>query len=186
MTNGADTRTQGVDISASYRSDLQEWGRIDWRLGANFNNTQLQKNHLGSNGQPLLNRQQQAWITSSTPQSQVSLEATWSLDRWAVLLRETRYGKTVSELDYYTGPNAYSTTEFNRFENSPKYLTDVELRFAATRQLSLALGANNLFDVKPDKLPAESTYLGFNHYDTYASQISFNGAFYYLSAVYDF
>ncbi|WP_437882327.1 TonB-dependent receptor domain-containing protein [Pseudomonas sp. LRF_L74] len=186
MTNGADTRTQGVDLGASYRSDLRQYGRIDWRLNANFNHTQLQKNHLGSNGQPLLNRQQQAWITSSTPQSQVSLEATWSFERWAVQVRETRYGKSVSELDYYTGPNAYSTTEFNRFENSPKYLTDVELRFAATRQLSLALGAQNLFDVKPDKLPAESTYLGFNHYDTYAAPISFNGAFYYLSAVYDF
>ncbi|EIK67668.1 TonB-dependent receptor [Pseudomonas synxantha BG33R] len=116
----------------------------------------------------------------------MSLEASWSRDKWGLTVRETRYSKTISELDYYTGPNAYSTTEFNHFENSPKYLTDIELRYAATRQLSLAVGVNNVFDVKPDKLPAESAYLGFNHYDTYASQISFNGAFYYVNAVYSF
>ncbi|MBN0810177.1 TonB-dependent receptor, partial [Pseudomonas aeruginosa] len=82
--------------------------------------------------------------------------------------------------------HAYSTTVFNRFENSPKYITDVALRYAASRNLTLSAGANNLFDVKPDKLPAESAYLGFNQYDTYASQISFNGAFYYLGAAYTF
>lgn len=186
MTNGADTRTHGLDITATYLTRLDGWGQIDWRLGANFNRTKLLKNHIGSDGRPLLNDQQQAWITSSTPRSQVSLEANWSRDKWGLTVRETRYSKTISELDYYTGPSAYSTTEFNHFENSPKYLTDIELRYAATRQLSLAVGANNVFDVKPDKLPAESAYLGFNHYDTYASQISFNGAFYYVNAVYSF
>ena len=136
--------------------------------------------------QAQLNDQQQAWITSSTPRSQVSLQADWSYRRWGLTLRETRYSKTVSELDYYTGEHAYSTTVFNRFENSPKYITDVALRYAASRNLTLSAGANNLFDVKPDKLPAESAYLGFNQYDTYASQISFNGAFYYLGAAYTF
>ncbi|QVJ06027.1 TonB-dependent receptor [Pseudomonas aeruginosa] len=186
MTNGADTRTHGLDLTASYLTRLGEWGRIDWRLGANVNRTKLVRNHRGRNGQPLLNDQQQAWITSSTPRSQVSLQADWSYRRWGLTLRETRYSKTVSELDYYTGEHAYSTTVFNRFENSPKYITDVALRYAASRNLTLSAGANNLFDVKPDKLPAESAYLGFNQYDTYASQISFNGAFYYLGAAYTF
>ena len=82
MTNGADTRTHGLDLTASYLTRLGEWGRIDWRLGANVNRTKLVRNHRGRNGQPLLNDQQQAWITSSTPRSQVSLQADWSYRRW--------------------------------------------------------------------------------------------------------
>ncbi len=41
MTNGADTRTHGLDLTASYLTRLGEWGRIDWRLGANVNRTKL-------------------------------------------------------------------------------------------------------------------------------------------------
>ncbi len=99
----------------------------------------LVRNHRGRNGQPLLNDQQQAWITSSTPRSQVSLQADWSYRRWGLTLRETRYSKTVSELDYYTGEHAYSTTVFNRFENSPKYITDVALRYAAPSSVASRL-----------------------------------------------
>ncbi|MDI9792900.1 TonB-dependent receptor, partial [Pseudomonas aeruginosa] len=59
MTNGADTRTHGLDLTASYLTRLGEWGQIDWRLGANVNRTKLVRNHRGRNGQPLLNDQQQ-------------------------------------------------------------------------------------------------------------------------------
>ncbi|MCU1785259.1 hypothetical protein NTD80_21165 [Pseudomonas sp. 13B_2.1_Bac1] len=48
-------------------------------------------------------------------------------------------------------------TQLRDCHNSPKYLTDIELRYAATQQLKLAVGVNNVFDVKPDKLPPEST-----------------------------
>lgn len=187
LANGADTRTRGVDITGHYLTELGAYGQIDWELSANFNRTRLEKNHRGSNGEPLLNAQQIAWITSSTPRSQVSLGGTWTLREWDMSLRLTRYGHTTSELDYTEGPDAWSTEKFNHFVNSPKYITDVAARYRATPQLTLTAGVDNLFDVRPDKLPAASTTYGdVLRYDTYASQISFNGAFYYLRAAYQF
>ncbi len=187
LANGADTRTRGVDITGHYLVALGEYGQVDWELSANFNRTTLRKNHRGANGEPLLNAQQVAWITSSTPRSQVSLGGTWSRQDWEVSLRLTRYGRTSSELDYTVGPDAWSTEKFNHFVNDPKYITDIAARYRLSADLTLTAGADNLFDVRPDKLPAQNTTYGdVLRYDTYASQISFNGAFYYLRAAYRF
>lgn len=187
LANGADTLTRGVDITGNYLTSLGAWGEINWEVSANFNRTKLEKNHRGANGDELLNAQQIAWITTSTPRSQVSLGGTWSIDDLDLSLRVTRYGRTTSELDYTVGPNAWSATEFNHFVNSPKYITDIAVRYAVNRQLQLTAGADNLFDVRPDKLPAQNTTYGdVLRYDTYASQIGFNGAFYYLKARYEF
>ncbi|WP_235195760.1 TonB-dependent receptor domain-containing protein [Pseudomonas aeruginosa] len=187
LANGADTRTRGVDITGHYLVALGEYGQVDWELSANFNRTTLRKNHRGANGEPLLNAQQVAWITSSTPRSQVSLGGTWSRQDWEVSLRLTRYGRTSSELDYTVGPDAWSTEKFNHFVNDPKYITDIAARYRLSADLTLTAGADNLFDVRPDKLPAQNTTYGdVLRYDTYASQIGFNGAFYYLRAAYRF
>lgn len=187
LANGADTLTRGVDITGHYLTSLGAYGAIDWEASANFNRTKVEKNHQGANGDVLLNAQQIAWLTSSTPRSQVSLGGTWSLDNLDVSLRLTRYGKTTSELDYTVGPNAWSPTVFNYFVNSPKYITDVAVRYAVNRNLQLSAGADNVLDVRPDKLPAASTTYGdVLRYDTYGSQIGFNGAFYYVKARYQF
>ncbi|HBO9432677.1 TPA: TonB-dependent receptor [Pseudomonas aeruginosa] len=187
LANGADTRTRGVDITGHYLVALGEYGQVDWELSANFNRTTLRKNHRGANGEPLLNAQQVAWIISSTPRSQVSLGGTWSRQDWEVSLRLTRYGRTSSELDYTVGPDAWSTQKFNHFVNDPKYITDIAARYRLSADLTLTAGADNLFDVRPDKLPAQNTTYGdVLRYDTYASQIGFNGAFYYLRAAYRF
>lgn len=186
LTNGADTRTRGVDITAGYKTSLDRAGVIDWDLSANFNRTKLLENKIGPNGRPLLNDQQESFLTSTTPKSRVTVGGTWSYDRLAVSLHETRYGSTSTEQTFYSGPNNSSTTVFNHFVNDPKYLTDIEGRYAVSKNLQISLGANNLFNVKPDKLPAESTYLGVMRYDVYATQIGLNGAFYYLRAGYSF
>ncbi|WP_121411389.1 TonB-dependent receptor, partial [Pseudomonas aeruginosa] len=81
----------------------------------------------------------------------------------------------------------WSTEKFNHFVNDPKYITDIAARYRLSADLTLTAGADNLFDVRPDKLPAQNTTYGdVLRYDTYASQIGFNGAFYYLRAAYRF
>ena len=101
-------------------------------------------------------------------------------------LHETRVGKTTTQATYFSGPNAYSTSVFNKIENSPKFLTDLEVRYSFTPAFMVALGANNLFDVYPNKLPVENRYLGASQYDIYSSQVGVNGGFYYLRATYKF
>jgi iron complex outermembrane receptor protein len=41
FTNGVDTRTRGVEATASYASDFGEMGKVDWSLGVNYNKTDV-------------------------------------------------------------------------------------------------------------------------------------------------
>lgn len=185
FANGVDTRTQGVDVVATYTTNLGA-GRIDWDLGANVNTSSILRTATDTNGRPLLNAQQAGYLTTSTPKNKVIVGGVWSQGPWGVSLHATRYGKTATEATFYSGPNIYSTSVFNHIENAPRTLTDLEVRYAVSKQLQLALGANNLFDVYPSKVPAASRYLGVYQYDTAASQTGFNGGYYYVRASYTF
>ena len=136
-----------------------------------------------TNGNTLLNAQQVGYITSSTPKNKIIVGGTWHRDKWALSLHETRYGTTSGEESYWSGPNAFSTTRFAHFTNAARYVTDVELRYAMTRKFEIAVGANNLFNVSPSKLPSENQFLG-TQYDIVSSPIGINGGFYYLRARY--
>jgi iron complex outermembrane receptor protein len=186
FANGVDTRTRGVDLVAGYPSDLGAAGRIDWDVSANVNDSKVTKVANDRNGRTLLNAQQVGYLTTSTPKNKLIAGGTWSLDSWSVTLHATRYGKTETEATFYSGPNIYSTSVFNHIENRPKTITDLEVRYAATKNLQLAVGANNLFNVYPTETPAASRYLGVYRFDTSASQIAFNGGYYYVRAGYKF
>jgi iron complex outermembrane receptor protein len=186
FANGVDTRTQGVDLVASYPTSLGSAGRIDWDLSANINNSKVTRVGIDGNGKTLLNAQQIGYLTTATPKNKLIVGGAWTLNDWSVSLHATRYGKTATEATFYAGPNIYSTTVFNHIENSPKTVTDLEVRYAVSKKWQLAGGANNLFNVYPSKVPAISRYLGVYQYDTASAQIPFNGGYYYLRASYRF
>jgi iron complex outermembrane receptor protein len=186
FANGVNTRTQGLDLVLGYPSNLGSAGRIDWDLSANINNSKVTKVGIDTNGKTLLNAQQVGYLTTATPKNKLIIGGAWTLDQWSVSLHATRYGKTATEATFYSGPNIYSTSVFNHIENKPKTITDLELRYAVTKNLQIAGGANNLFDVYPTKVPAISRYLGVYQYDTASAQIPFNGGYYYLRASYKF
>jgi iron complex outermembrane receptor protein len=185
FTNGASTRTRGVDLTGTWHTGFGAYGQVDWDLGVNFNTTSVTHVANGTNGQPELNAQQIAWLTTATPKNKIIVGGTWHLDKWGVSLHETRFGATSSEETYIVGPNAFSTTEFLHFTNAARYVTDVEVRYDLTKRFQIAVGANNLFDVYPTRLPYEAQLEGAQ-YDAFASTIGEDGGFYYLRARYTF
>jgi iron complex outermembrane receptor protein len=71
---------------------------------------------------------------------------------------------------------------------SAKWITDLDLTYRATKHVTISVGANNLFDVYPDKNIASRIVNGTatNGYDSAGllpynghSPFGFNGAFYY-------
>jgi iron complex outermembrane receptor protein len=185
FTNGASTRTRGIDLTGTYHTGFGAYGQVDWDMGVNLNTTSVTHVATGANGQPELNAQQIAWLSTSTPKNKIIIGGTWHHDEWGVSLHETRYGSTSSEETYIVGPNAFSTTQFLHFTNAARYLTDIEVRYNVTKKFQIAVGANNLFDVYPSKLPYEAQLEGAQ-YDAFASTIGENGGFYYLRARYQF
>jgi iron complex outermembrane recepter protein len=185
FTNGASTRTRGLDLTGTYHTGFGAYGQVDWDLGVNINTTSVTHIATGANGAPELSAQQVAWLTTGTPKNKIIFGGTWHRDKWGVSLHETRFGATSSEETYIVGPNAFSTTQFIHFNSAARYVTDVEVRYDVTKKFQIAIGANNLFDVYPSKLPYEAQLEGVQ-YDSYASSTGVNGGFYYARARYVF
>ena len=184
FTNAASTRTRGVDLTASYRTELDH-GAIDWDASFNAAYTRITHANTLGNGLSDLSAQSIAYLTTSTPKNRITAGGRWHDGRWDVILHEQRFGETIDELTYFSGPNAFSTTDFLRFTNRPRWITNLEIGFRPIKPLRISIGANNLFDAEPTRIPAIAGYDGSEKYDSDASQIGIDGGFYYVRASFD-
>ncbi|MDP3869381.1 TonB-dependent siderophore receptor [Phenylobacterium sp.] len=146
FANAIDTNTTGVDIVGSYSHQVGDWGRLRYTLGFNWNKTRIadiaaNPAELAGLGLTLFDRQQQGAVTLSTPRTKLLLGAEWSHDRWRVNLRESRYGKFDSINNNPTFDQHYGA----------KWITDLEVGYEVNDRVSVAVGANNIFDVYPDR-----------------------------------
>jgi iron complex outermembrane receptor protein len=82
------------------------------------------------------------------------LSADGRLDRFGLTARTTRYGRVVSPNTAVPIGNPTSLTAYGPDDIflSPKWITDLEFRVSPVKSIEVALGANNLFDVYPDRL----------------------------------
>lgn len=182
FTNGASTRTQGLDIMADYDLKLHRYGSLNLSMALNLNRTRIHHLNTYADGSPILNAQQIGYLTTASPRSKIVLNAYWKLNRWNVNLRQTRYGETVNNVTYQDQAPAalqYSQSQFHRFVNTPAWLTDLEVGFQATKRIHLAVGGNNLFNVRPRRMPAANSYLGTLFYDNNSAGIPMTGGYYY-------
>lgn len=182
FSNGASTRTQGVDINVNYFSDFQEYGTVTWTAGVDLNRSRIHHVSRDTNGNPLLSAQGIGYLTTASPRSKILLDAFWKIDRWDVNLRQTRYGQTTNDLTYQDSAPAalqFSNTTFAEFKNTPRWLTDLEVGYSITRHWHAAIGGNNLFNVRPRRTAMQNAYLGVEYYDLDSAQVPISGGFYY-------
>jgi iron complex outermembrane receptor protein len=160
--NGLDTTTKGVDIIGSYRWDAGGLGH--WALTAAFNHnkTKIDKrlNPLGPlasvPGLVLFGREQGLRFTKGQPKSKIVLSADGDIGDFGVTARTTRYGKALAlEATAPLAPNAADLEALGPDDQwlSAKWITDLEFRYKLLKRIDLAVGANNLFDVYPDRRP---------------------------------
>ena len=158
FTNGVNTKTQGVEATATYASDFDDWGLVNWTAGLNYNNTSIgfiaplpAADANASIGQTaLLSRNATSALTQSTPKFKVVLGGLWNVDAWTVNLRESLYGPTklwVSLDGSGQGANAVQT----HIPTTP--ITDLDIGYKVTDYLKLDIGANNLFSARPGTVP---------------------------------
>jgi len=158
FSNAANTRTQGLELTATYSSDLDQYGHVDWTLGFNYNDNKVTKlfplpaavTNTGFGQTAFLTPSAESALVTGTPKEKVILQAYWTLQKWSVNLRETVYVEA-SELVSFdgsgTGPGAYKETV------PVTGITDLEISYKVTPQLKLSVGADNLFNLYPPKTP---------------------------------
>lgn len=100
FTNGANTRTRGIDVVSTLREDWQSAGRTDFTLGYNRNRTtatHIAANPavLAANGLTLIDHQTLGRATEASPSSKLSLAAEHALGEWTLRVAETRWGSFV-------------------------------------------------------------------------------------------
>lgn len=182
FANVANTRTQGLDLSATYPTDFGRYGHADWDVAINLNRTRLRHQASSSTGAPLLTAQSIAYITTAYPRSKIIFGGTWrsAANKWAVSVHEIRYGETTSQLTYYTGPYSFSSSHYREFPNLPKWTTNASVTYNITPKWSATIGGNNIFAKFPSVVPEGNRYLGVPKYYMSTSQLGMNGGYYYL------
>ncbi len=176
FTNAVDSRTQGVDFTARYTTRFTNGQRLTLTAGFNYNDTVVTyikptpTNVLAlTGGTPIFDRQSTLRYERGTPLDKVVTSAHYVFSpRWSALVREDWYGSVLS-----AGTAAATDQKLGS-----KFLTDVELSFNYNKNLSVAVGANNVFNVYPDKFNAANNTSGLAQYSSF-SPFGFNGGFYY-------
>jgi iron complex outermembrane receptor protein len=174
--NGVDTRTNGLDLVGTYREEMAKFGKIDWTLASDFTRTRITGlSGLATQtlyGTQVFNQVSQDQLTKTTPKSKVILGAEWALGPWRLFGRETRYGS-------FTTP---STVTGGYSNEKPKYISDLELGYTLARNLEVSVGAQNVFNVYPDRTnPKNFSAATFNGAQIYnsASPFGLSGGNYY-------
>ncbi|WP_437883995.1 TonB-dependent receptor plug domain-containing protein [Pseudomonas sp. LRF_L74] len=188
--NGVDSRTDGVDLVSELHSDYGRFGQVRWSALYSYNRTTIRdiKDNgaaalLGSN-YVTFGHQAQTDLTKGSPRDKLVLGGNWRIGDFITDLQLTRYGKYTE-----AGTTAATDKQFGA-----KWITDLDITYLISESLSVALGANNLFGVRPDKQSANLTRTNLvgnpteiNNPDEYGSfsPYGLNGAFYYARLSYD-
>jgi len=159
--NGLDTTTKGLDLVGAYRFNAGGLGTWNLTAAYNYNKNKIDKrlNNLGPLAQipglVLFGRVEGIRFTHGQPRDKIVLSADGDIRNFGLTARTTRYGKVVSPgAANPLAPNQTSLTAFGPDDIflSSKWITDLELRWKPGN-FELAVGANNLFDVYPDRSP---------------------------------
>lgn len=190
--NGADTETRGLDIVSTWNTELAG-GDLDLTFAANFTDTDVVRlfTPQGSGLETVsvdqvFSEQDISIIEEWQPDSRLSLSGLYRQDSWDMTLAFNRYGE-------------YTVTDGGMQTYGAEVLTDVRFRYHFSEDVSISLGANNLFDVTPDEnqignsrggtiVDAQGNVVvsspGIFKYSRRSAPFGFNGAYYYVGVEY--
>ncbi|RMD99019.1 MAG: ferric enterobactin receptor, partial [Calditrichaeota bacterium] len=182
FANAVDTDTKGLDIVASYAAFVGE-GRLSITAAGNFTKTTVDTTNvpkglalkfaggdLDAVRNTIFNREERNRLEDALPHQKVSLSARYSVGPFSGLLRATYFGSIK-----YRPTNPQNDETFGA-----KTLFDVDLAYQFAKNLTLSIGANNVFNTFPDKHKKTANYSkGRFPYSRRVTQFGMNGGFYY-------
>ncbi|MBG9998451.1 TonB-dependent receptor [Pseudoalteromonas sp. NSLLW24] len=178
--NAIDSKTRGVDVVASYNVATDGYGDLAFNLGYNYGKNEVtdiidppaELQGAGFDQDNLFSGNELRRFEVSTPRNKYNLSATWTNDDIRTTLRATRYGETQDPSDI---PERNEVLK-------PKWITDLDIAYSLSENVSLSLGANNIFDVYPDatreNVDDVTTFSRLFAYSSF-SPYGFNGRYVY-------
>jgi iron complex outermembrane receptor protein len=148
FTNGLDTRTQGLDLVASYRNI--PWGNGQLSLNVSGNYT-LENKNLGTinpaliaaAGASVINANFEALLLTSRPKFKYIFGGEYRIKKWAFTANETIFGPTTfHDTDNELDPNL-------NVKFKTKGVTDIGFSVSLLKDLIFTGDVENLFNVLP-------------------------------------
>lgn len=196
FSNGIDTRTQGADLVFDFPHDYA-FGRIDWSVGAEFNQTAITKipgTPAQLAGLSLYNATALSDLTTASPRYVANLGALWTSGKASVNLVEKIYGPS-AEWQNDNADNRTNTPQFFRSNIGVTPITNLDLGYRFTGSFRVNVGALDLLDRYPNKLNgvlrshydnvAYNDNMGVQQYPSF-SPFGIDGGFYYVKATVSF
>jgi iron complex outermembrane recepter protein len=148
FTNAINTRTAGIDVVAGYGFGV--WKDAQLRLTLGFNNTKTDVTSvqptpgvLASFSETLFDRVERTRIEKGQPRNNFILAGILTNRSWTFNYRVQQFG----EVTAFGTPTDGSLDQTFR----AKWLSDASVSYNWNNTLTLMLGADNLFDVYPDR-----------------------------------
>ena len=168
FTNDFDSETKGIDLRFE-RALTRRIGAANFRANISYLETRITDSDPA-----VLNPVDRQLIEDSLPKLRGNFDLTSQRGKWQGLVRARYYG------GYWE--NAQEAAD-SGVDADDKWLFDVEAGYDVTDTLTIALGADNLFDEYPERDPYGGEIGNLYLVD---SPFGFNGAFYYLRATAEF
>ncbi|MFG6413519.1 TonB-dependent receptor plug domain-containing protein [Roseateles sp. DC23W] len=176
FVNSVDTRTRGLDVTASTRTKLGA-GQLATFLALNVSRTTVTSVHAPAALQGfedvLLSTRERLFIEEAGPRTKATLGFEYSQGAWTGEAKLIHFGRQTQ--------GAFTDGVYLKYK--PKTSMDLGLTWQATPALKLSMGGNNVFNVKPTRQDPFETDNGF-YYDSV--QFGLNGASYFARAHYRF
>ena len=188
--NAADTTTKGVDIVASFDHSFADSSTLRLVLAGTVNETEVTDTNLPELlDEKFFDEQARSMIEEWQPKDRFSLSGSYSRSFASLLIAVHRYGE-------YTVVDGGKSQTYGA-----KYITDANLSMGLGKVGTIKVGANNLFDVKPDKNEIGQSRGGtiYDHdgslivdspgvftYSRRSAPFGFNGGYYYVAYEYSF
>ncbi|VAW33795.1 TonB-dependent receptor [hydrothermal vent metagenome] len=180
FTNDYDTLTRGVDIVATYSTEIGS-GNTDFTLSYNATDTEVTRrtqaiDNAGNlifddNGNPeyLIDDTRVQELEFGLPKTRWNIGANHIVGNWRFLGRLSYYD------DFYDSEDGAIYGD--------EFIVDAEVAYTLNDNITLTLGAQNLLDEYPDENPNAAAGVG-NQYSQF-SPSGFGGGFYYFKLRYE-
>ncbi|WBA42484.1 TonB-dependent receptor [Hymenobacter canadensis] len=196
FTNAIDTRTRGIDLVTTYKTELTDASRLTASLALTFNATNIENTsdtpaalQAGTANRILLiDTVSIGLIERAQPRQKILLSATYQVGKFSITPRASYFG-SVTAFEKPTATTAIPNPRHISQEFKGKTLFDLALVYNPAKVVSITLGANNLTNVYPDKVDSNrfaSYSNGEIPYSRNVAQFGFNGAYYYTNVTLTF
>jgi iron complex outermembrane receptor protein len=191
--NGVDTSTNSVDLALDYVTQFDRFGKVDWSVNANYNKTEIDSvrespAQLAALGLSVLNPTGFAGLTSAQPKYNLQFGGLWTYEKLTVNLREVIHGTTANT----TTVAGNGVQSLYNTQSGVIPITNLDIGYNVRDAVKLSVGAVNVFNRYPDKVPAgliayyNSLGQSFGATQYAASPIGIDGGYYYVKATYTF